>query len=137
MACPLTHLFLLTTFTIVTRSDEGVESFNFVSQDGHDSPTLVEQQTKVEKPAAPKCTDLQSEASKSGQSSGLHSNSVEGWAIFLYVCLALVIVAIAAAILYKLFRDNSPNIFEKIYPGIQVQEANKPINSGRNTIIQV
>lgn len=132
-------LLIMTTVTIYCKSEETImpiKSFNLTSQDGHDSPTLVQEKTKVEKPPAPKCTDLDIESNRE-QSSGLHSNSVKGWAIFLYVCLGLMLVAIVAAVSYKQFRDNSPNIFEKIYPGIRVQESNKPINSGRNTIIQV
>lgn len=133
-------LHIMTTLILcICKSNETtipVKSFNLTSQDGHDSPTLIQQKMKMEKVAAPKCTDFDFKTNRE-QSSELHSNSVKGWTIFLYVCLGLILVAIVAALLYKQFRDNSPNIFEKIYPGIRVQESDKPINSGRNTIIQV
>ena len=131
-------LILITTLAMVCKSEEEIpiKTFNLTSQDGHDSPTLVQEKTKIERVNTVKCSEVHPKSDHNEQS-GLHSNSVKGWAIFLFVCLALIIVAMVAALSYKVFRDNSPNMFEKIYPGIQVQEDNKPINSGRNTIIQV
>ena len=150
-------LLTVTSLTLTTKANEGgeeeeeeiaIKSYNLTSQDGHDSPTLVKEKTHIGKPGVPKCGELPSKlpsVSKCGElvqgkgdkQSDLDAGSVKGWTIFLYVCLALILFAIVVAIAYKSFRDKSPNIFERIHPGIQVQEPNKPIHSGKNTIIQV